>query len=65
MVHSKMKRTKKWSGRAFGDIFQKVATLEDTEFQMEMAPTAEKRASLHKTEVKLSKYWHIEEEYWK
>ncbi|KAH0720014.1 hypothetical protein KY284_005044 [Solanum tuberosum] len=56
VIHSKMKRIKsvltQWSRRTFGDIFQRIATLEDTikvmEIQMEITPTAENRALLHK-----------------
>ncbi|KAH0778495.1 hypothetical protein KY290_004922 [Solanum tuberosum] len=56
VIHSKMKRIKsvltQWSRRTFGHIFQRIATLEDTikvmEIQMEITPTAENRALLHK-----------------
>ncbi|KAH0753205.1 hypothetical protein KY285_006353 [Solanum tuberosum] len=73
LIHSKMKRIKfvlaQWNRRTFGDIFQRIATLEDTinvmEIQMEITPTIENRALLHKAEAELKKYRHIEEEFWR
>jgi len=71
IVHSKLKRTKmalsKWSKKTFGNIFQKIATLEDVvktkEVQLEISPTVENRSSLSKAEAELKRYLHIEEEY--
>ncbi|KAH0666246.1 hypothetical protein KY285_027452 [Solanum tuberosum] len=73
IVHSKLKRTKttlsKWSKETFGNIFQKIATMEDVvktkEVQLEISPTIENRSSLNKAEAELKRYLHIEEEYWK
>ncbi|KAK4710274.1 hypothetical protein R3W88_004787 [Solanum pinnatisectum] len=59
----------KWSKEVFGDIFRKIATLEDVikamEAQFEVQPSKENRASLKKAKADLKKYWYIEEEYWK
>ncbi|XP_049399723.1 uncharacterized protein LOC125863750 [Solanum stenotomum] len=73
MIHSKIKRIKsistQWSRRTFGDIFQRIATLDDTikvmEIQMEITPTTENKALLHKAEAELKIYRHIEEEFWR
>lgn len=58
-----------WSREIFGDIFQKVATLEDVikakETQFEIQPTAENREELSKAEADLNRLRKIEEEFWK
>ncbi|KAH0693029.1 hypothetical protein KY290_021200 [Solanum tuberosum] len=71
--HAKMKRVKKalteWSKKTYGNIFEKMATLEDLvrvkEIQLEISPTKGNRCELSKTEAELRKYLNIEEEYWR
>lgn len=71
--YAKLKCIKKalvlWSREAFGDIFQKVATLEDEvnikEVQFEMNPSEANREDLNRVNVELKKYWHLKEEFWR
>lgn len=50
-------------------MFQQIATLEDViqdhEVRFEKSPTLHNREELHKAEAKLSRYLHLEEEYWR
>lgn len=69
----KMKKGKRdlaeWSKATYGNIFEKLATLEDMirvkEIQLEINPTQINRSKLSKVEAELRKYLHIEEEYWR
>ncbi|XP_019240205.1 PREDICTED: uncharacterized protein LOC109220196 [Nicotiana attenuata] len=69
----KLKRMKaalsKWSRETFGDIFKKLAILEDIvrvkEMLFEEEPTIENRIVLQKAQSELKKYLSIEEKYWK
>ncbi|KAK6791948.1 hypothetical protein RDI58_011029 [Solanum bulbocastanum] len=73
IVQTKLKRLKsdlsKWSKETFGNIFQKIATLEYVikmkEIQLEVSPTEANRADLNKANAELKRYLKIEEEYWK
>ncbi|XP_049410465.1 uncharacterized protein LOC125873619 [Solanum stenotomum] len=73
IVHMKMKRLKlilaQWSKVTFGDIFKKIATLEDVikekEVQPEIAPTEGNKAEFSKVNVDLNRYRKLEEEFWK
>ncbi|XP_060190555.1 uncharacterized protein LOC132619775 [Lycium barbarum] len=51
----------------YGNIFQKVTTLEEVilahESQFEADPSMENRAQLHRVQAELSKYLHLEEAY--
>lgn len=53
----------------FGDIFQRIATLEDLikakEVQLELHPTSINRSELSKAEAELRKYLVVEKEYWR
>ncbi|XP_059306288.1 uncharacterized protein LOC132057690 [Lycium ferocissimum] len=70
VYHHKIKKVKqglvKWSRDTFGDIFQYIATIEDTisvkELQFELAPTPGNREELHKAQAELSKFLYLEEE---
>ncbi|XP_070039118.1 uncharacterized protein [Nicotiana tomentosiformis] len=59
----------KWSRETFGDIFKKLAIVEDIvrvkEMLFEEEPTTENRNVLLKAQSKLKKYLSIEEQYWK
>ncbi|KAH0692608.1 hypothetical protein KY285_019705 [Solanum tuberosum] len=73
ILHMKMKRLKvvltQWSKATFGNIFQKIDTLEDVikekEIQLEMAPTEANRAEMSKANAELKRYRKIEEDFWK
>ncbi|XP_059311479.1 uncharacterized protein LOC132063063 [Lycium ferocissimum] len=58
-----------WRKVTYGNIFQKVATLEEVIFtheaQFEADPLMENRAQLHRVQAELSKYLHLEEAYWR
>ncbi|WMV24107.1 hypothetical protein MTR67_017492 [Solanum verrucosum] len=70
---AKMKKVKKalaeWSKKTYGNIFERLATLEELirvkEIPFEIRPTQDNRCALSQTEAELRKYLHIEEEYWK
>ncbi|XP_019256288.1 PREDICTED: uncharacterized protein LOC109234673 [Nicotiana attenuata] len=59
----------KWSRDTFGDIFKKLAILEDIvrvkEMLFEEEPNIENRIVLQKAQSELKKYLSIEEQYWK
>lgn len=59
----------RWSKESFGDIFKKVATMEDIvrmkETQLEIDPSEINRANLRRVEAELRKFVKIEEDYWK
>lgn len=59
----------RWCKETFGNLFQRIATLEDElkikEIQFEMNNTPENKASLKKTEEELNNYLKVEEEFWK
>ncbi|KAH0699317.1 hypothetical protein KY284_013532 [Solanum tuberosum] len=72
-MHVKLKRLKAvlslLSKEAFGNIFQRIATLEDVikdkEIQFEMAPTYTNREELSRKNADLKKPLKIEEDFWK
>ncbi|KAF3651406.1 hypothetical protein FXO37_18018 [Capsicum annuum] len=69
----KLKKMKKilssWSKATYGDIFQKIANMEDVimvlEVQFELDPSRQNRQSLLKAQAELTRVMHIEEEFWK
>ncbi|KAG5631117.1 hypothetical protein H5410_002834 [Solanum commersonii] len=69
-VQTKMKKVKaalaKWSKKEYGNIFQQIATLEDTikakEAQIEIRPDEKARKKLKKAEAELIKFLKLEEE---
>lgn len=71
-VQAKMKSVRKalavWSREAYGDIFQKVATLEDSirvkDTQFELQPFQENREELKKMEAEFKMFLKAEEEFW-
>nr|XP_016464530.1 PREDICTED: uncharacterized protein LOC107787463 [Nicotiana tabacum] len=73
MFKKKLKRVKttlsKWSRETFGDIFKKLAILEDIvrvkEMLFEEEPTIENMIVFQKAQSELKKYLSIEEQYWK
>ncbi|KAH0695122.1 hypothetical protein KY290_021422 [Solanum tuberosum] len=73
MFQDKLKNTKKafarWSKETFGDVFQRIATLEDVikvkELKLEAQPSPNNRAELNKVEAELRRFLAIEEEYWR
>lgn len=73
IFHVKMRRLKKalidWSKTTYGDIFKKVATLEEKvkvkEIQLEIDLTIANREDLNKCSVELNKVYALEEEFWK
>ncbi|XP_070045316.1 uncharacterized protein [Nicotiana tomentosiformis] len=73
LFNYKLKKLKKalstWSKATYGDIFQKVASLEEMvvahEVQFEMNPTHLNRERLQKVQADLIKVWAIEEQFWK
>ncbi|XP_019241420.1 PREDICTED: uncharacterized protein LOC109221391 [Nicotiana attenuata] len=58
-----------WSKATFGDIFQKLASLEEVvkvhETQFELNPTIQNRERLQKVQSDLIRVWAIEEDFWK
>ncbi|XP_075109126.1 uncharacterized protein LOC142180920 [Nicotiana tabacum] len=58
-----------WSRATFGDIFQKIASLEEVvrvyEAQFEINPTIQNRERLQKVQAELVKYLALEEKFWK
>lgn len=73
IVQQKMKIIKKvltkWSKETYGNIFHRVATMEDIvkvkEIQFEIPSTDRNRAELMKAEEDLRKFYQVEEEFWK
>jgi len=73
MFKQKLKRVKvalsQWSKLIYGDIFKKLAIMEDIvrvkEILFEDEPTIENRIVLQKAQAELKKYLSIEEQYWK
>ncbi|XP_015159412.1 uncharacterized protein [Solanum tuberosum] len=73
IMHVKLKSLKAvlslLSKEAFGNIFQRIATLEDVikdkEIQFEMAPTDTNREELSRKNADLKKPLKIEEDFWK
>lgn len=71
--HAKLKKVKRalmqWSKKTYGNLFERVATLEDVigvrESQFEINPTKENNMKLKKAEAELTRYYAIEEEFWK
>lgn len=73
LFHYKLKKVKRalaqWSKETFGNIFQEIATLEDTikvlETQFEDTPSGENRSRLQKAQAELYTQLQREEEFWK
>ncbi|XP_070039455.1 uncharacterized protein [Nicotiana tomentosiformis] len=73
MFNYKLKKLKKallvWSRATYGDIFQKIASLEEVvlvhEAQFETNPIKLNREILHKVQADLIKFLALEEKYWK
>ncbi|XP_060202506.1 uncharacterized protein LOC132630946 [Lycium barbarum] len=73
VFHHKLKKLKKalvqWSRNTYGNIFQQIATIEDTikvkELQFENNASRENRMLLHQAQAELTRFLHLEEEYWK
>lgn len=71
MFYHKLKRLKKtlssWSRATFGDIFQKIASLEEVvlvhEYQFEINPTTENRQRLQRVQAELFKYLALDEQF--
>ncbi|XP_059290122.1 uncharacterized protein LOC132043675 [Lycium ferocissimum] len=53
----------------YGNIFQQIATIEDTikvkELQFQNNASRENRMQLHQAQAELTRFLHLEEEYWK
>ncbi|XP_009758676.1 uncharacterized protein LOC107822524 [Nicotiana tabacum] len=58
-----------WSRATYGDIFQKIASLEEVvmvhEAEFERHPTTQNRENLLKVQAELIRYLALEEEFWK
>ncbi|XP_009790176.1 uncharacterized protein LOC107776673 [Nicotiana tabacum] len=73
IFNNKLKKLKRalslWSKATFGDIFQKVASLEEVvlvhEAQLELNPTRMNRERLNKVQTELIRYLALEEHFWK
>lgn len=73
LFNHKIKKLKKalstWSRATFGDIFQKIDSLEEVvkvhEAQFELHPTLQNRERLHKVQAELFPYLALEEQFWK
>ncbi|XP_019242574.1 PREDICTED: uncharacterized protein LOC109222709 [Nicotiana attenuata] len=73
MFNQKLKKLKRalsgWSKSTYGDIFQKIASLEEVvlvhEDEFERNPTVQSRQRLQKVQADLIKYLALEEEFWK
>ncbi|XP_075099236.1 uncharacterized protein LOC142176074 [Nicotiana tabacum] len=73
LFNSKLKKVKKalsiWSKAIFGNIFQKIASLEEVvlvhEAQFELNPSFQNRERLMKVQAEFIKYLMLEEEFWK
>ncbi|XP_070014295.1 uncharacterized protein [Nicotiana sylvestris] len=72
LFNHKLKKLKKalslWSKATFGDIFQKIASMEEVvmvhEVEFEANPTGMNRERLHKVQAELIKCLALEEKYW-
>lgn len=70
-IQEKLKKVKialsTWSKSIFGDMFKKIATMEDVikmkELQLELNPTKENRAELRKVVAELRRFQTYEEDY--
>jgi len=73
LFNHKLKKVKKalsgWSKSTYGDIFQKIASLEEVvivhEAEFEANPTKQNRQRLQKVQAELIRYLALEEKYWK
>ncbi|XP_019240885.1 PREDICTED: uncharacterized protein LOC109220870 [Nicotiana attenuata] len=73
LFNFKLKKLKKalsvWSRATYGDIFQKIASLEELvlvhERQFEINPTQMNKQRLHKVQAEMIKYLALEEEFWR
>ncbi|XP_060170581.1 uncharacterized protein LOC132601517 [Lycium barbarum] len=73
VFHQMLKKLKRalvqWSRNTYGNIFQQIATIEDTikvkELQFENNASRENRMLLHQAQAELTRFLHLEEEYWK
>ncbi|XP_060211976.1 uncharacterized protein LOC132639554 [Lycium barbarum] len=73
VFHHKLKKLKReliqWSRSTYGNIFQQIATIKDTikvkELQFENNASRENRMLLHQAQAELTRFLHLEEEYWK
>ncbi|XP_075109006.1 uncharacterized protein LOC142180816 [Nicotiana tabacum] len=73
VFNHKLKKLKKalslWSRATYGDIFQKIASLEEVvlvhEIQFERFPTVQNRERLQKVQAELLRFLAFEEEFWK
>ncbi|XP_019257599.1 PREDICTED: uncharacterized protein LOC109235801 [Nicotiana attenuata] len=73
LFNYKLKKLKKalsvWSRATYGDLFQKIASLEEVvlvhERQFEVNPTQMNRQRLHKVQAEMIKYLSLEEEFWR
>ncbi|XP_019257605.1 PREDICTED: uncharacterized protein LOC109235806 [Nicotiana attenuata] len=73
LFNHKLKKLKKalsiWSRATYGDIFQKIASLEEVvlvhEAEFERNPSYQNRERLQKVQAELIKYLALEEEFWK
>ncbi|XP_059302334.1 uncharacterized protein LOC132054308 [Lycium ferocissimum] len=73
VFHHKLKKLKRalvqWSRNTYGNIFQQIATIEDTikvkELQFENNGSRENIMILHQAQAELTRFLHLEEEYWK
>lgn len=73
LFNHKLKKVKKalsgWSKSTYGDIFQKIASLEEVvivhEAEFEANPTKQNKQRLQKVQAELIRYLALEEKYWK
>ncbi|XP_019251178.1 PREDICTED: uncharacterized protein LOC109230104 [Nicotiana attenuata] len=73
LFNHKLKKLKRvlstWSNTTYGDIFQKIASLEEVvlvhERQFEAYPTQMNRERLQKVQAEMIRYLALEEEFWK
>ncbi|XP_009767124.1 uncharacterized protein LOC142180878 [Nicotiana tabacum] len=73
IFNNKLKKRKRvlsrWSKDTYGDIFQKVASLEEFvlvhEDQFELSPTSMNRERLNKVKAELTRYLALEEQFWR
>lgn len=58
-----------WSKEAYGNIFQKISTLEDVikvkEIQMGIRHSGQNREELHRAQADLRRYMSMEEDFWR
>ncbi|XP_070047517.1 uncharacterized protein [Nicotiana tomentosiformis] len=73
LFNHKLKKLKKslttWSSVTYGDIFQRISSLEEVvrvhEAQFELSPTLQNRERLQKVQAELFRYLALEEQFWK